>query len=70
MTAPVGIAVGAELPPRQPSPTSRTTLALFATASGGHNPIHIDVDFALIEISVALADGTVAPTGDGVVAIS
>ena len=25
---------------------SRTTLALFAGASGDHNPIHIDIDFA------------------------
>ena len=27
-------------------PISRTTLALFAGASGDHNPIHIDIDFA------------------------
>ena len=27
-------------------PISRTTLALFAGASGDHNPIHIDLDFA------------------------
>jgi acyl dehydratase len=27
-------------------PISRTTLALFAGASGDHNPIHIDVDVA------------------------
>ena len=26
-------------------PVSRTTLALFAGASGDHNPIHIDLDF-------------------------
>ena len=26
-------------------PISRTTLALFAGASGDHNPIHIDLDF-------------------------
>jgi len=26
-------------------PISRTTLALFAGASGDHNPIHIDIDF-------------------------
>lgn len=38
--------VGAELPPLQLPPISRTTLALYAGASGDHNPIHIDVDFA------------------------
>ena len=27
-------------------PISRTTLALYAGASGDHNPIHIDADFA------------------------
>ena len=27
-------------------PLSRTTLALFAGASGDHNPMHIDIDFA------------------------
>lgn len=27
-------------------PLNRTTLALFAGASGDHNPIHIDIDFA------------------------
>lgn len=27
-------------------PISRTTLALYAGASGDHNPVHIDIDFA------------------------
>ena len=27
-------------------PINRTTLALFAGASGDHNPIHIDIEFA------------------------
>jgi acyl dehydratase len=27
-------------------PLTRTTLALFAGASGDHNPMHIDIDFA------------------------
>lgn len=27
-------------------PITRTTLALYAGASGDHNPIHIDIDFA------------------------
>src|SRR6185295_1967900 len=38
--------VGAELPPLHIDPISRTTLALYAGASGDHNPIHIDIDFA------------------------
>jgi acyl dehydratase len=40
------ITVGTELPPLQLPPISRTTLALFAGASGDHNPIHIDIDVA------------------------
>jgi acyl dehydratase len=38
--------VGAELPALHIDPISRTTLALFASASGDHNPIHIDIDVA------------------------
>ena len=38
--------VGSELPPLTVEPISRTTLALFAGASGDHNPIHIDLDVA------------------------
>jgi acyl dehydratase len=38
--------VGTELPPLTVEPVSRTTLALFAGASGDHNPIHIDLDVA------------------------
>jgi acyl dehydratase len=38
--------VGAEPPALQIDPISRTTLALFAGASGDHNPIHIDIDVA------------------------
>ncbi|MBL6693612.1 MAG: MaoC family dehydratase [Proteobacteria bacterium] len=34
------------LEPMTHNPISRTTLALFAGASGDHNPIHIDIDFA------------------------
>lgn len=37
---------GDELPILQTKAISRTTLALFAGASGDHNPIHIDIDFA------------------------
>jgi acyl dehydratase len=40
------IAVGDRLPPHVMGPINRTTLALFAGASGDHNPIHIDIDFA------------------------
>ena len=38
--------IGAELPPLHIDPISRSTLALFAGASGDHNPIHIDIDVA------------------------
>lgn len=34
------------LPPLVLPPLDRTTLALYAGASGDHNPIHIDIDFA------------------------
>jgi acyl dehydratase len=40
------VAVGDELPALQFSAVDRTTLALFAGASGDHNPIHIDLDVA------------------------
>ncbi len=40
------IEVGDTLPPLALPPVTRTTLALFAGASGDHNPIHIDIDFA------------------------
>jgi acyl dehydratase len=40
------IDVGTELPPLRVPPISRTTLALYAGASGDHNPIHIDLDAA------------------------
>ncbi len=48
MTAPNHdtVQIGDELPPLQLPPVDRTTLALFAGASGDHNPIHIDIDFA------------------------
>jgi acyl dehydratase len=38
--------VGDDMPVLELPPISRTTLALFAGASGDHNPIHIDIDFA------------------------
>jgi acyl dehydratase len=39
-------AVGTELPPLAIAPISRTTLALFAGASGDHQRTHIDIDAA------------------------
>ena len=41
-----GVAVGDELPALELPSVNRTTLALFAGASGDHNPIHIDIDVA------------------------
>jgi len=49
MTAPVSYEtaqVGDLLPELILPPVSRTTLALFAGASGDHNPAHIDIDVA------------------------
>ncbi|GAB6406134.1 MaoC family dehydratase [Pseudomonas sp. MHK4] len=40
------INVGDTLPPLVLPPINRTTLALFAGASGDHNAIHIDTDYA------------------------
>jgi acyl dehydratase len=40
------LAVGSELPPFDTAPLSRLSLALYAGASGDHNPIHVDLDFA------------------------
>lgn len=45
MSAPA-FEVGSNLPPLAIDPISRTTLALFAGASGDPNPIHIDIDVA------------------------
>ena len=40
------VEIGQELPALKCGPITRTTLALFAGASGDPNPIHIDSDFA------------------------
>ena len=40
------INVGDALPPLALPPINRTTLFLFGGASGDHNPMHIDIDFA------------------------
>jgi acyl dehydratase len=46
MTIDDEIRVGQDLPPLTLPPVDRTTLFLFGGASGDHNPIHIDIDFA------------------------
>ena len=38
--------VGDKIPDLVIEPITRSTLALYAGASGDHNPIHIDLDFA------------------------
>ena len=53
MTLAEPVSVGTELPPLQVDPISRLTLALFAGASGDHNPMHVDLDAAK---SVGLPD--------------
>ncbi|MEV8638663.1 MaoC/PaaZ C-terminal domain-containing protein [Streptosporangium sp. NPDC051023] len=40
------VEVGDSLPPLRLPAISRTTLALYAGASGDHNPVHIDLDEA------------------------
>lgn len=42
------VEIGDELPPLELPRITRTTLALFAGASGDHNPVHIDIDFARV----------------------
>ncbi|WP_440713307.1 MaoC/PaaZ C-terminal domain-containing protein [Gordonia sp. FQ] len=44
--AKAGPAVGDELPELAAGEITRTVLALFAGASGDHNPMHIDLDVA------------------------
>ena len=40
------IRTGDTLPPLELPPLSRLTLALYCAASGDHNPIHVDIDYA------------------------
>lgn len=40
------LTVGDALPAFTTEPVSRLTLALYCGASGDHNPIHVDIDFA------------------------
>src|SRR5439155_8286754 len=37
---------GHALPTFEPPPVSRLALALYCGASGDHNPVHVDIDFA------------------------
>ena len=46
MTPHLDLAPGDELAPLELPAIDRTQLALFAGASGDHNPVHIDIDFA------------------------
>ena len=46
MTTTSAVNVGDTLPELKLPAITRTTLGLFAGASGDHNPIHIDIDFA------------------------
>ncbi len=41
-----GLQAGEELPGFAAGPISRHALALYCGASGDHNPIHVDLDFA------------------------
>ena len=38
--------VGHALPPLTTPPITRQTLAVYCGASGDHNPVHVDIDFA------------------------
>ena len=40
------LSVGDSIPDLVIKPITRSTLALYAGASGDHNPMHIDIDFA------------------------
>ena len=40
------ISIGDELPPLAMPPVTRHTLAIYCGASGDHNPVHVDSDFA------------------------
>jgi acyl dehydratase len=43
---PAEIKIGDQIPETEVGPISRTLLALYAGASGDHNPLHIDIDAA------------------------
>src|SRR6218665_240888 len=56
--------VGDSIPALQLPAISRTTLALYAGASGDHNPIHIDIDFPPTPIHTAPASARSAGLDD------
>lgn len=45
-TAWAALAVGDTLPPLRLPPVTRAQLAVYCGASGDHNPVHVDSDFA------------------------
>ena len=52
------IRVGNEIPALELPPISRTTLALYAGASGDHNPIHLDEAYAaMTQFETRIAHG-------------
>lgn len=46
MTGRQDVQAGSQLPDFEPAPVSRLSLALYCGASGDHNPVHVDLDFA------------------------
>lgn len=46
MVEPSSFKVGDALPSFTTEPVSRLTLALYCGASGDHNPMHVDIDYA------------------------
>ncbi|MBI5276510.1 MAG: MaoC family dehydratase [Burkholderiales bacterium] len=46
MVDPTALKAGDRLPPLALPPITRLDLALYCGASGDHNPIHVDIDFA------------------------
>jgi acyl dehydratase len=42
----VSVNVEDELPPKSMPPLTRQVLAIYCGASGDHNPLHVDIDFA------------------------
>ena len=79
------VKVGDVIPALTKDEIIRTTLGLFAGASGDHNPIHIDIDFARaagmedvfahgetrvrVAVRAVNQDGDVKLAGDAVVAL-
>lgn len=64
------VRVGDGLPALTTEPLSRTTPALYGGASGDHNPVHADIDFARRAIQTANAAGQARLAGDADVALA